>query len=130
MQDKILAALESVARSVGDQAGEQTYDVANQRSAVNCGTAYVQRGWQTVVKVTYSFHDTDCLLTFTARPERVTGAMRREPARFTIREGSEVSFRALAYDDGTRVEEMLALFGRLLTWAPVPTTTTPGRTPR
>lgn len=49
-QDKVLAQLERIARAVADD-----LDVVQEAQYANTGTIYVQRGFDTIVRLTYNF---------------------------------------------------------------------------
>jgi hypothetical protein len=109
MQDKIMTALRGLAEAAG-------LDFEDQPDVSNTGTVYVQRGFDTLAVLRYSFQQDYCTLQLSGRAVDAAGLADNPPAWRL--EDKTLAWHHLGYDAGTRLQEMLDLVRKVLDQAP------------
>jgi len=106
MQDKIITELRRIAEK------DARLEFADQPQYANTGTAYIQRGFDTVAELRYGFFDTYCSITFSGTAVAAAG-LPDNPPSWRASQGS-VTWHSLAYGDGDRVRAMLDVIRSVL----------------
>jgi hypothetical protein len=114
MQTKILDAIRM---AVVSKAGVAHMELTNQPQWANTGTVYAQTGFTTLAQMTYSFYDSYCTLAL--KGPAVTPASCPRPHMTDgrpdwINEPEGITWHALSYGDGPRIERMLDLLARVI----------------